>query len=67
MREVLAYVLDHEGFAGVPATSLVELRHPSLEMCTVCESAFASEEFKNLISGLLTFKKQSSPSSNLPK
>lgn len=30
LREVLAYLLDHEGFAGVPPTALVELSHPSL-------------------------------------
>ena len=27
LREVLAYLLDHEGFAGVPPTALVELSH----------------------------------------
>ena len=32
LREVLAYLLDHEGFAGVPPTALVELSHESLEM-----------------------------------
>jgi hypothetical protein len=25
IREVAAYLLDHEGFSGVPATSLVEI------------------------------------------
>ena len=30
LREVLAYWLDHDGFAGVPPTALVELSHPSL-------------------------------------
>ena len=28
VREVLAYQLDHRGFADVPCTSLVEARHP---------------------------------------
>lgn len=32
IREVLAYMLDHEGFAGVPETALVEVSHPSLNM-----------------------------------
>ena len=32
LREVLAYVLDHDGFAGVPPTALVEVSHPSLMM-----------------------------------
>ena len=31
IREVLAYLLDHEGFAGVPPTALVEVMHPSLK------------------------------------
>lgn len=30
LREVLAFLLDHDGFAGVPPTALVEVSHPSL-------------------------------------
>ena len=30
LREVAAYLLDYDGFSGVPATSLVELTHESL-------------------------------------
>jgi len=30
LREVAAYMIDHNGFSGVPATSLVELKHESL-------------------------------------
>lgn len=30
LREVAAYLMDHQGFSGVPATSLVELRHDSM-------------------------------------
>ena len=30
LREVYAYLLDHEGFAGVPLTTFVELSHPAL-------------------------------------
>ena len=30
VREVAAYLLDKDHFSGVPATSLVELSHPSL-------------------------------------
>ena len=59
LREVLAYVLDHEGFAGVPTTALIELSHPSLKTSSVCQDAVTSQQFKNLISGLLTFKKKS--------
>jgi len=29
IREVIAYLLDHEGFANVPATTLVETVHPA--------------------------------------
>lgn len=63
LREVLAYQLDHDHFAGVPPTALVELSHPSLQMSPLCEDSVLSKEFLNLISGLLPFNKQS----NLPK
>jgi hypothetical protein len=29
MREVAAYLLDHDGFSGVPMTTLAEARHPA--------------------------------------
>lgn len=32
LREVAAYLLDHDGFSGVPATSLVQLIHKDLPM-----------------------------------
>ena len=38
LREVFAYLLDHEGFAGVPLTSFVELAHPALRNKPVYES-----------------------------
>ena len=31
LREVIAYLLDHEGFSGVPETTLVEINHGSFE------------------------------------
>jgi hypothetical protein len=58
LREVLAYLLDHDGFSGVPPTALVELSHPSLKMDLIPEGEVTTDEFRNLISGLLTFKKQ---------
>ena len=59
LREVLAYLLDHQGFAGVPPTALVEMSHPSLKMSPYfSEDQVTSKEFQNLISGLLTFRKQ---------
>lgn len=66
LREVLAYLLDHDHFAGVPPTTLVELSHPSLQMSPICENSVSSKEFLNLISGLLSFNKHSKPS-NLHK
>mmetsp|Transcript_15280 Transcript_15280/g.36658 ORF Transcript_15280/g.36658 Transcript_15280/m.36658 type:complete len:892 (-) Transcript_15280:166-2841(-) len=30
LREVAAFLLDHDGFAGVPMTTLAEARHPAL-------------------------------------
>ena len=62
LREVLAFLLDHDGFASVPPTALVELYHPSLQMTPLFEDAVISDEFRNLIKGLLTFKRQSKPS-----
>jgi len=35
IREVAAYMLDHGGFSGVPATGLVEISHPSLSYSTI--------------------------------
>ena len=54
----MAYLLDHEGFAGVPPTALVEVSHPSLRLNQFSDHEVASEQFRNLISGLLRFKKQ---------
>lgn len=30
IREIFAYLLDHDGFAGVPLTTFVEVTHPEL-------------------------------------
>jgi len=32
VREVAAYLLDHGGFSGVPATTLAEARHPAFNL-----------------------------------
>ena len=34
IREVAAFLLDHDGFAGVPMTTLAEVRHPSVRVPT---------------------------------
>ena len=59
LREVLAYLLDHEGFAGVPPTALVEISHPSLTTSLLTEKQVTSAEVRNLISGLVQFEKTS--------
>jgi len=38
MREVFAYLLDHDNFSGVPPTCLVEITHPSLPSKPIDES-----------------------------
>lgn len=38
LREVIAFLLDHDGFAGVPATALVEMTHPSMPNKAISES-----------------------------
>lgn len=38
LREYYAYMLDHDGFSGVPPTSLVELTHPSLPYQPISQS-----------------------------
>jgi hypothetical protein len=37
LREVAAYLIDSKGFSGVPATSLVELKHKSLPSKRITE------------------------------
>jgi len=32
LREVAAFILDHDGFSGVPMTTLAEAQHPSLHV-----------------------------------
>ena len=38
LREVAAYLLDHQGFSGVPATSLVQLTHESMPASSITEA-----------------------------
>lgn len=53
MREVSAYLLDHGSFAGVPATSLVELRHQSLSSSVIRSDQVTDEVFLELIQDLI--------------
>jgi hypothetical protein len=43
LRETVAFLLDHEGFAGVPATALVDLKHESMTPLSLEQSKAASE------------------------
>lgn len=43
IREVVAYMLDHESFADVPATTLVKVNHSSLNSAEISEE-FVSDE-----------------------
>lgn len=56
LREVAAYLLDHDGFAGVPATSLVEVQHPDLPFTPVTEEQVTTQEHLTLLSELLSIK-----------
>jgi hypothetical protein len=48
-REVAAYLLDHDGFAGVPATMVVEARHKALRHAVRIRSSSAAEGFDKLV------------------
>jgi hypothetical protein len=47
VREVIAYLLDHEGFADVPATTLVSSVHPAFRY-----TEFETLSMCNLNSGI---------------
>jgi hypothetical protein len=57
LREVAAYLLDDQGFSGVPATSLVEIRHESLPAIQITEDQVTSEEHFKLLSEVLPLKR----------
>jgi len=44
LREAVAFLLDHEGFAGVPATALVDLKHESMPSLSLDSSMATSED-----------------------
>ena len=64
LREVFAYLLDHEGFAGVPLTTFVEVSHPALPCKPIYKSEVTSLEYLNLISGLFPLKESGAEGSN---
>ena len=56
LREVAAYLIDYNGFSGVPATSLVELKHESLPSTLIEEDQLENSEHLDLISGMIPHK-----------
>ena len=48
-----AYLLDHEGFSGVPATSLVEVRHEQLPSVQISANQVVDDDFACLLSDLI--------------
>lgn len=53
LREAVAFLLDHEGFAGVPATALVDLKHESMPSLSLDASMATSEDVFGRIQKIL--------------
>lgn len=53
-------MLDHEGFSGVPATSLVEVRHEQLPSVQINANQVVDDDFACLISDLIQIEPASS-------
>ncbi len=56
LREVAAYLIDHDGFSGVPATSLVQLQHKDLPMRPITKDQVLTKESLDLLNGLIDIK-----------
>lgn len=56
LREVAAYLLDKDGFSGVPATTLCEIRHESLPAIQITDDQVTTEEHLKMISEVLPLK-----------
>jgi hypothetical protein len=57
LREVAAYLLDHQGFSGVPATSLVELTHNGLPALAITEDQVACENQLEMLKSLIRIER----------
>ena len=57
LREVAAYLIDHNSFSGVPPTALIELNHESLPSISISEDQVLSQEYVDLISDLIQIKR----------
>jgi len=55
VREVAAYMLDHDGFAGVPATCLVELVHQEMPAKLFSVNDTMNRNYMQAISKLVPF------------
>ena len=58
VREVAAYLLDHDGFSGVPATTMVEVNHPCFDRLDVCEQQVTSEDYFDQVHYMLNSQQQ---------
>ena len=56
IREIAAYLLDHQGFSGVPPTALIEINHSSFKTKPISSDQFLNNEHLDLISGLIKFR-----------
>ena len=56
IREVAAYMLDHQGFSGVPPTALIDINHSSFKSKPVSSDQVLNSDHLNLISGLVKFR-----------
>mmetsp|Transcript_101259 Transcript_101259/g.139827 ORF Transcript_101259/g.139827 Transcript_101259/m.139827 type:complete len:174 (+) Transcript_101259:35-556(+) len=45
IREVAAYMLDHDNFSGVPQTTMVEVNHPYFDRSAINEDDLAAEDY----------------------
>jgi hypothetical protein len=55
IREVAAYLLDHQGFSGVPPTTLVELKSSKFNCKALTEDSVITPEHLEILSGLIQF------------
>ena len=53
IREIAAYLLDHGGFSGVPATTLVSIKHECFSSPAINDTNFVSQDDIDLMFGLI--------------
>lgn len=60
IREVAAYLLDHDGFSGVPPTTMIETNHESLKSFKFSNFEIVSEcnDYIDMISSIIAPENQ---------